>query len=432
MRPRASLRSNRLASPLGRRPGATDTAGRRHRPDYWLVAICALLLAIGLVVVYAISPALAESTHVPSNYYVNRQLLAIGLSIVAFIITSRIPFGHWQRFAKPLLIFAALATLLALVLPAPANYPAHRWVRLGSLSFQSVELLKVAVLVWLAGLLTERMSSGTISDTTRTLKPIAIALLLIGVVVAWRQSDLGSAGVMLVMMGSMVFVAGMPMKRLLLVGAVVALGVFIAIAATPYRRARLDAFLHPASSNCAQLTEGYQACQALIAVGSGGMIGLGLGSSVQAYGYLPEAANDSIFAIYAEKFGFIGSIVLLLIFGALFARLTAIAERAPDNFSRLLVIGILSWFSIQSLINIGAMIGLLPLKGITLPFISYGGTSVVFAAAAIGIVFQISHYTSFGVPRVRSETDRRGYDNSRNGRRFGGAYHPDLSGRSRA
>jgi len=428
MRPRARERSSQLASPLRERRAPQQAHARRHRPDYWLIALCALLLSIGLVVVYAISPALSESTHVSNNYYVSKQLVAISLSVVAFLITSRMPLGRWKDFRKPLLIVAAAATLLALLMPVNPHYPAHRWVRLGNLSFQSVELLKFAVLIWLAGLLSVRMANGTINDS-KTFKPLLIALALIGGVVAGVQSDLGSTGVMLMMMGAMVFVAGLPLKRVLLIGAVVLLGTTIAIASTPYRRERLQTFLHPAE-NCQ--TSGYQACQALIAVGSGGLIGLGLGSSVQAYGYLPEAANDSIFAIYAEKFGFLGSIILLLIFGALFARIASIAERAPDNFSRLLVVGILSWFSIQTLINVGAMIGLLPLKGITLPFISYGGTSVVFVAAAVGIVFQISHYTALSAPRVPNDNDRRGYEDSRHGRRFRGAYHPDLSGRSRA
>ncbi|HTB48591.1 MAG TPA: FtsW/RodA/SpoVE family cell cycle protein, partial [Verrucomicrobiae bacterium] len=190
---------------------------------------------------------------------------------------------------------------------------------------------------------------------------------------------------------------------------VVLLGLVLAVSTTPYRRQRLESYLHP-ESNCQG--SGYQACQALIAVGSGGVIGLGLGSSVQAYGYLPEAANDSIFAIYAEKFGFIGCIILLSVFAAFFARLKRIAERLPDDFSRLLVVGVLAWISVQTLINIGAMIGLLPLKGITLPFISYGGTSVVFTAAAVGLVFQASQYTAMSTPRVSAETERPRFQNS--------------------
>jgi cell division protein FtsW len=258
-------------------------------------------------------------------------------------------------------------------------------------------LVKFAIMIWLAGFLTERLQRGEVSDYGKTTKPVLIALGAVGFVVAGIQSDLGSMGVMVVMMASMAFIAGLPIKKLALFSGIILIGLILAVSTTPYRRARLQAYLHP-ESNCQ--TTGYQACQALIAVGSGGLVGLGLGSSVQAYGYLPEAANDSIFAIYAEKFGFIGSIILLAIFVAFFARIKNIAERLPDDFSRFLVIGVLSWLSIQSLINIGAMIGLLPLKGITLPFISYGGTSVVFVAAAIGLVFQASQYTSFAAARA--------------------------------
>lgn len=374
--------------------------GRKHRPDYWLLILCVTLLAIGLIVVYAISPALSAAQHVGPSYYVGKQLLAIGLSAVAFIITSQVPLSWWRQAYKPLLVAAGLATLLALLLPVNPAYPAHRWVRLGSFSFQSVELVKFAVMVWLAGFLAARIREGAITSTQATLKPLAVTLAVIAVVVAGVQSDLGSTGVIVAMIAIMAYVAGLPLKRILMIGGIIGLVLVIAVSSTPYRRERLASFLHP-ETNCQD--SGYQACQALIAVGSGGMIGLGLGSSVQAYGYLPEAANDSIFAIYAEKFGFVGSIVLLAAFMAFFARLRYIIERTSDDFSRLLVVGVLAWLSTQTLINIGAMIGLLPLKGITLPFISYGGTSVVFIAAAVGLVFQVSQYTSYSVPRISRE-----------------------------
>jgi cell division protein FtsW len=389
---------------VARRP-QFDTAlnlGRKHRPDYWLLILCVILLAVGLIVVYAISPALSAAQHVGNNYYVTKQLLAIGLSVVAFIVTAQVPLSWWRRAYKPLLIAAAAATALALVIPVNPAYPAHRWVRLGGLSFQSVELLKFAVLVWLAGFLAGRIREGKITDSGATLKPLFYALLAIGVVVAGVQSDLGSTGVVVAMVGTMAFVAGLPLKRVFQIGGIILIGLILAVSATPYRRDRLQTYLHP-EANCQ--SSGYQACQALIAVGSGGIIGLGLGSSVQAYGYLPEAANDSIFAIYAEKFGFIGSVALLGVFVAFFARMKSIAERSEDDFTRLLVIGVLAWLSIQTLINVGAMIGLLPLKGITLPFISYGGTSVVFTAAAVGLVFQASQYTSFQVPRASSSDE---------------------------
>lgn len=373
------------------------TLGRKHRPDYWLLVLCSALISTGLILVYAIGPALSAAHHVANGYYLNKQLLALSLSLVAFLITSQVPLSWWKQAYKPLLIFAIVATGLALIIPVNPAYPAHRWVRLGTFSFQSVEVVKFAVMVWLAGFLSQRIKEGSVANANLTLRPILIALGVIGVVVAGVQSDLGSTGVMVVMIATMAFVAGLPMKRILLIGAVISVGLVLAVSATPYRRARLQTYLHP-EANCQ--STGYQACQALIAVGSGGIVGLGLGSSVQAYGYLPEAANDSIFAIYAEKFGFIGCVILLAIFVGFFARLKIIAERLPDDFSRLLVVGVLAWLSVQTLINVGAMIGILPLKGITLPFISYGGTSVVFVAAAVGLAFQASQYAAFSTPRM--------------------------------
>jgi cell division protein FtsW len=380
--------------------------GRQHRPDYLLLVFSAILLATGLIVVYAISPALTASTHVN---YVQKQLLAIALSIVAFIVTAQVPLKWWRQIYKPLVVMAAVATMLALVLPVNPAYPAHRWVRLGSgLSFQSVELVKFAVLIALAGFLAERIHNRLLSDSLKTLRPLLIALAVVGIVVAGpqklhAQSDLGSMIVMIGMAGTMAFVAGLPMKRLMMIASILAIGVALVILPSGYRRQRLTTFMHP-ESDCQNA--GYQACQALISVGSGGISGQGLGGGAQAYGYVPEAANDSIFAIFAEKFGFIGSVALIGVFVGFFSRLKTIAERCSDDFSRLLVIGVLAWLSVQALINVGGIVGLIPLKGITLPFVSYGGTSVVFVAAAVGLVFQVSRYTALSAPRTAELSKR--------------------------
>lgn len=418
-----------VAAGLARQRTATDSQQvRRHRPDYWLLVVAMFLVVIGLTVVYAISPALSATSGGSASHYVSRQLIAIVLSIIAFLITSRVPLKTWRRLQTPLLVIAALGTLIALVTPVIPQYPAHRWIRLGGLSLQSVEALKFALLIWLGSFLAVRHNQNTLADSKVTLQPILIALAAIGIVVAGIQSDLGSTGVIVAMVGAMAFIAGLPMRKFLTIAVIVAAGTILAVSAIPYRRERLLTYLHPAN-NC--LTTGYQSCQALIAVGSGGINGLGLGKSVQAYGYLPEAQNDSIFAIYAEKFGFIGVMALLSLFVVLFARLRLIIERAPDMFSRLVVAGILAWLSTQMIINVGAMLGLLPLKGITLPFVSYGGTSVLFVGAALGLVFQISHYTSFSVRRsVVKSGQRNTYEGNSDGRRVRGAYHPDPSGRA--
>ncbi len=385
-----------------------QTGQRRHRPDYWLVIVSAILLTVGLIVIYAISPGLAAQKGVGENYYVTKQLIAIGLGVAAFVAMANIPLTFWRRVQKPLIIAAGLAAL-GVLLFGEEVYGAKRWIQVGGLSFQAVELIKFALLIWLAGFLADAMARGSLGNEKLTLRPILIATGIIGVVVAGIQSDLGSTGVMVAMIGIMSFVAGLPLKRIAMFGGIIVIGLVLAVASVGYRRDRLSTFLNP-TSDCQN--EGYQACQALIAVGSGGVFGLGLARSVQAYGYLPEAANDSIFAIFAEKFGFFGVSVLLGIFAMFFSRMKAIAERAPDNFSRLVVVGILAWLSTQAIINIGAMLGLLPLKGITLPFISYGGTSVLFVTGAVGLVFQISRYTTYSASEPLTQTRITSYAGS--------------------
>lgn len=402
-------------------------ATRRHRPDYWLLILMVALAAVGVIVVFSISPALEVEKGVDGNQYVIRQMIAIALGLVIFGMASSVPLQRWRTLYKPLLVIAGVATLLALLLPVNAQYPAHRWIRVAGFSFQSVELLKFAGIMWLASFLAWRIDNGLIASMNKTIKPLFFAFLGCGLVVAGLQSDLGSFGVIVAIMGAVTFAAGMPMKRILAFGAIIAVVLTMFIVSTPYRRDRLTTFLHP-ESDC--LVSGYQACQALIAVGSGGMIGLGLGRSVQAYGYLPEAENDSIFAIYAEKFGFIGGVVLLGLFAAFFTRIKRIMERAPDMFSRLMVLGILVWLSAQTIINIGAMIGLLPLKGITLPLVSYGGSSVLMVMAALGVVFQVSRHTLYSIPEAEnSVSGGAGYEDSRDRRRVRGAYNPAVSRR---
>ncbi len=407
-----------------RRPIKVGNLARRHKPDYILVLLSVILLSVGLIVVYAIGPGLSAQKNVSENYFVSKQLTAIALGIIAFIITANVSTKTWSHIEKPLIILAAIASVAVRIFGEEVN-GAYRWIQFGGMSFQAVELVKFALLIWLAGFLTQRIKNNEISNERLTFKPLMIVLLIIAVVVAKLQSDLGSTGVMVIMMAAMIFVAGMPLRRVFAIGGVIAVGTILLISTSSYRRDRFSTFLNP-TKDCQ--STGYQACQALIAVGSGGITGLGIGKGVQAYGYLPEAANDSIFAIMAEKFGFLGVSVILGLFLAFFSRIKNIIERAPDDFSRLLCVGILAWLSTQTIINIGAMIGLLPLKGITLPFISYGGTSLVFITAVIGIVFNISRYTSYSVSINQNNEGNRN-ESSTDRRRVRGAYHPGTSSR---
>lgn len=413
----------------GGQPRYAGGTARRHKPDYWLLIIASLLLTIGLVVVYSISPGLSASQHISQSYFVVKQMIDVALGVTAFALASYIPLDIWRRSAKGLAIAAVIGSIIVMATPIDAVYQAHRWIRLGGFSFQVAELIKLAIVVGLAQFLTRQARAGKLSDFNATLKPLIILLLVIGVVVAKLQSDLGSAGVMIAIMIIMAYVAGIPLKKAAIFGALILAMLAVMITSSPYRRERLSNYLHP-ETNCQ--TTGYQACQALISVGSGGVLGLGLGYSVQAYGYLPEASNDSIFAIIAEKFGFIGTFLILVVYGAFITRIKKVAERTADQFQRLLVIGVMVWLSVQMIINIGAMTGLLPLKGITLPLISQGGTSLVFLAAALGIVFRVSRYTSYSKVEATIGIDEASVSNhSFDGRRVRRPHNASLVARPR-
>ena len=376
----------------------STVAVRKHRPDYVLALMSIALLAVGFVVVYAISPGIASARGVSEEYLVSKQIIAIALGLLSFLIMSVIPHTIWKKILTGLVGASIILTIVALLTTVNVFYPAHRWVRFSGLSFQTAEFVKLTLLIWAAAFFSARAARAELTDNSKTFKPTIIVISIIGFVIAGLQSDLGSAAVMVAIIIVLAYLAGMPLKKFLPLGAAVTGFIVILLAASfvipslQYRVGRFSSFLHP-SSDCQNT--GYQQCQALIAVGSGGIAGKGLGKSVQATGYLPEAANDSIFAIIAEKFGFIGVTIIIGIYMVIFARLKRIMLLAPSIFARLLVAGILAWFSTQTIINIGAMIGLLPLKGITLPFVSYGGTSLLFVTGALGIAFQISRYTTF-------------------------------------
>lgn len=425
-RPRRSPNRTRLAqSETGRNEGFL----RRHKPDYWLLVLTTLLLTIGLVVVYSISPGLAASQHISQNYFITKQLIAVGIGIIAFTLAYYTPLKVWARAATPLLIVAAVCSVWVMFSPVDPVHQAHRWIKIGGVSFQAVEVIKLALVIWLADFLARRWQSGRLADVNSTFRPLLIVLIITAFIVAKLQSDLGSAAVVLAIMGLMAYAVDIPLKKVALFAALIATLVVVAIFSSDYRRQRVADFFNP-QSNC--LTSGYQACQSLISVGSGGLFGLGLGYSVQAYGYLPEAANDSIFAIIAEKFGFVGTITILVIYGIFISRLKTIISRSSEQFSRLVAVGVLAWISTQMIINVGAMLGLLPLKGITLPLVSQGGTSLVFVAIALGLVFQISRYTSYNATEPSyslSQGRPTGFGFDR--RRLGRAHNASLVARPR-
>jgi cell division protein FtsW len=386
---------------LAKNQKPTGVQRRAHRPDYSLVVLSSMLIALGMIVVYAITPALVEQSKLFDKnhgqlYFLVKQLLAAGLGIVAFVITSKINLNIWKKLRYPLLGISVLLGI-AVLFTGDIN-GASRWIQLGPLSFQPVEAIKFALIINVAWFLAERKDKAELGSFNKTMKPYLIAMGSMAVLVAGLQSDLGSTVVMLAIMFFCLYIVGAQLKRIMLITTVIVALAATAVAITPYRRARVFTFLN-SSTVCQSQNEGYHACQALIAIGSGGIFGVKLGNSVQSYGYLPEPANDSIFAVISENFGMIGAVSMIVVYGLLLKKILNIAASSPDMYYRLIVSGVFAWLFVQFMINVGAMVGLLPLKGITLPFVSYGGTSTVFVMGGLGMVLNASRYTETRLAR---------------------------------
>ncbi|MCA9309434.1 FtsW/RodA/SpoVE family cell cycle protein [Candidatus Saccharibacteria bacterium] len=390
-----------------RQPPVADTDGvtaRRHRPDYVLVLCIAMLLAVGLVVIYSVSPAISARLvgDVDPNHFMYRQMIFLLLGFSVFAVTSYLPLKYWRVLQKYILWFAIGSFFLLLVPFFSINYGgATRWVSIGPFNYQPAELLKFGLVFAMALFFARRIKDRTL-DTAATMKAFLIIFVAVSLEIVILQKDMGTMIPIAAILLAMLFLSGISSKRFLAIVAVIAIGGALAIAGAGHRRARVFTFLNPDADKSGS---GYHINQALIAVGSGGVVGKGLGRSVQAYGYLPEAANDSIVAIMAEKFGFIGMLVIFAIYGVLLFRLILLTERAPNVYLRLVSGGIFAWMSVQAFVNIGAMLGIMPLTGVTLPLLSFGGTSLIFTLAALGVAFNISRYTRLGDVQNEEQTD---------------------------
>lgn len=402
---------------------------RRHRPDYQLVLFMGILVLVGLVVLYAISPARVEMINFGGNsldqaHFMQKQLLYLVIGLVAFGFAAVIPAQWWQRHTGSILLagFAACFVLAFLGLFLDEGIiikagGATRWFNFGVGSFQPAELLKFGLLLFVAGFLARRMRAGTLNSMPETLIPLSILIGLAALFVIVFQKDMGTGITMLGMIATMLVVAGLKARFLGLIAVLLfGAGLFL-IATSPHRIARVMTFLDPAASG----ESSYHITQAAIALGSGGLTGKGLGQSVQAFGYLPEAVNDSIFAILGETFGFIGVVAIIVIFFALLKRIVKVMDHVVDPTLRLIVAGVFGLIATHVLVNIGAMTGVFPLTGVTLPFLSFGGTSLLFTMLGLGLVFQISRYTTHSDIRNMETTDegtqrRRGLRGSRDTR----------------
>jgi len=363
-----------------------DVAPEDRPTTYWLLlGVTSVLLIIGLVMVLSSSSVQSLREHDTTWYYFTRQLVWVVLGVVAFAVVSRIDYRVLRRLSVPLLVLSTALLVLVLIPGIGVRVNGARsWIGAGMFRIQPAELAKLGLLLFCADLLARR--SHRIEDARLTLVPILVVVGLTGALMM-LQPDLGGSMAVAAIVFAVLFVAGVPLLRLtgvLGVGATLSIGLAVA---EPYRRARLLAFLHPSRDPG---NTGYQINQSLNGLASGGWFGSGLGESASKYGYLPNAHTDFIFAIIGEELGLLGTLLVIGLF-ALFAVLgMKAALRAPDLYGTLVAAGITAWILAQALINIGGVIGLLPITGITLPFVSYGGASMLVTLAATGMLVNIA------------------------------------------
>ncbi len=360
----------------------------RSAPDLWLLISIALILIIGLMMVYSASAVLAFHEFGDRFYYLKRQSIFALLGFASLFFTMNVNYTIWKKWAPALLIIC-FGLLIIVLIPGlgVVRGGARSWLGIGSFGIQPSEFMKLAMILFLAKWLSAEQQKIT-QFTKGLLPPLGLVFLAFGMIML--QPDLGTGAVMVGAALILIYAAGARMLHLGGLAAVGLLGLVGLIATAPYRLKRITSFLDPWSE---PLDGGYQIIQSLFAIGPGGLVGLGLGMSRQKFSYLPEPQTDFIFSILAEELGFIGGCTLILLFLVVVWRGVRIAIAAPDTFASLLAIGITSIIGVQVLINIGVVIGMMPVTGITLPLVSYGGSSLTLLLTALGILLNISRYS---------------------------------------
>ncbi|MBZ9578718.1 putative lipid II flippase FtsW [Patescibacteria group bacterium] len=371
----------------------------RHS-DYILIGVLVILVILGVLMIYSVSAPFSQERFGQTFYYLKRQILFGFLpgAILGFFF-----FKISLTFLRKTILILFLISLGLLVMVFIPNFGvsiggATRWISLGPISFQPSELLKLTFIIYLAAWLTrdgffssKEKGKGQKKLISEKIKFVAF-LIIIGLISLFLifQPDLSTLGLIIFVAILMYFSAKTPILYTILIILIISGSLIALIKLAPYRMERLLVFLNPEID---PMGIGYQLRQALIGVGSGGISGLGLGMSYQKFGFLPHPIADAIFAIFAEETGFIGSLVLVLLFLIFFWRGFEISKKSPSEFSKLVALGISSWIVLQAFLHIGSMIGLLPLTGIPLPFVSYGASHLIIELIGVGILLNISKNT---------------------------------------
>lgn len=356
-------------------------------PDYVFIGLVAVLAIFGLVMLTSASSDLAEARFGNSFYYLNHQILnGLIAGVIGFLVGAFTYYRTWERLAIPLLIITIILLILVFTPFGLTTKGASRWISIGGFSLQPAEILKLTFFVYLAAWLAK---SGERSKKLLTgFLPFMILVGAIIMLIVFQPSTT-TAAIIFASALATYFTAGGKVSFLALAVLLAGLGLSILVYFTPYRLQRITTFLNPEAN---ELGEGYHLNQSLNAIGSGGWFGVGYGQSTTKLRSLPEPIGDSIFAVIAEEFGFVGALFLVIVFLVLVLRGLGIARAAPDNFGRLLVTGFITLIGIQAFVNIGAVSGLIPFTGVPLPFVSFGGTALATFLTMSGIMINVSRY----------------------------------------
>jgi len=380
-----------VAHPALRAQQARRAAARTQRSTsayVLLFGVLAILNLLGLVMVLSASSVVGLHREGSSWYYFSRQLLGVVGGMALFLVTMRVDYRRWRRYA--VLGYGLVVVLLVAVLVPRVGVNVNgssRWVDLGLLQLQPSEFAKIATLILVADLIARRQA--WVDDAHKVLIPVGMWFGLVAALLM-KQPNLGTTLVLGSVVFAMLFTAGVPgryLRRAAVSSAALAL---IATLTTPYRRARFLAFLDPWADPA---STGYQNIQAQVSLGSGGWLGVGLGEGTQKWGYLPEAHTDFIFAIIGEELGLLGAFAVVALFAALGYLGIRAAAQAPDTYGRLLATGITTWFCVQGFVNIGAVIGVLPITGVPLPFVSFGSSAMLANMAAAGLLCNVCRHS---------------------------------------
>lgn len=374
------------------------------QPDRLLLAVVGVLLMVGLQMVYSSSFGYALTAYDDAAYLALRQALWAALGFALLLVCSRVDYRIWRDLSLVGMVLSILA-LIAVHLPVIgwSSYGATRWLRLGPLPpIQPSEFIKLPMIIYISAWLTGR--GDKLREFSAGLAPFVVLMGLVGGLIM-LQPDLGTTVTILLTASALFFIAGASLRHLLILMAVAAVAGVLLVVGAEYRSGRIESFLDPWKD---PQGKGFHIIQSLVAFGSGGFWGLGLGASRQKFFYVPGSHTDAIFAILGEELGFIGVLVVIALFSILLYRGFRLAFRAPDQFGVLLASGITFWFAFQILINIGGITKSIPFTGIPLPFLSYGGSALAINMAAVGILLNISRLSPEGGPPIWQRLRERG------------------------